>query len=106
MLSALHDQACPILFACVFTLHSKRPNSTSHLTLIRHRHAVSLTDLRADGHQRTMIETPPRPKTRSTTQLQRLLALGGSITPTRSRKARGTSTVPGTPGNSIVISRS
>lgn len=70
------------------------------------RHAVSFTALRAAGHHRTMIETPPRPKTRSTTQLQRLLALGGSTTPTRPRYARGISTLPGTPGNSIVISRS
>src|SRR5262245_66592779 len=79
--------------------------SASALRYIHYLHAVSLAALRAAGHQRTIIETPPRPKTRNTTQLQRLLTLGGSITPTRSRKARGISTVPGTPGNSIVISR-
>ena len=82
---------------------SERPPLTERIG--SYRQAVSFTALRAAGHQRTMIETPPRPKTRNTTQLQRLLALGGSITPTRSRKARGISTVPGTPGNSIVISR-
>ena len=69
------------------------------------RNAVIFAELRDAGHHRMTNETPPRPKMRSTTKLQRLLALGGSITPTRLRKARGISTVPGVPGNSIVISR-
>ena len=58
------------------------------------------------GHQRTTMETPPCPNTRSLAQRQRFEPLGGSIIPTRFRYTRGISSVPGTPGRSIVISRS